>query len=147
MERKEQLLVAVFGTMRSKQEVIVTSRRPHVATSGQQRRSQQFSKSRCHHVATSLRRDVSSKICISSLNARRLGIEGIGKRTRRGTEFQSQRIQTSRECPGFVPLSIFFRNYLGYDDDVFEIRYFVLFFHDVLDLFLGLHQTLSQTMD
>ena len=33
MERKEQLLEAVFGTMRSKQEVIVTSRRPHVATS------------------------------------------------------------------------------------------------------------------
>ena len=103
--------------------------------------------SRRHHVATSPRRDVSLKICISSFNARRLGNEGIGKRTNRGTDSQSQRIQTSRECPGFVPLSIFVRYYLGYDDDVFDTRYFVLFIHDVLDLFLGLHQSLSQTMD
>ena len=74
-------------------------------------------------------------------------IRESGRRTTRGTDFQSQRIQTSRECPGFVPLSIFVRYYLGYDDDVFDTRYFVLFIHDVLDLFLGLHQTLSQTMD
>ena len=66
---------------------------------------------------------------------------------RRGTDFQSQRIQTSRQCPGFVPLSILLDIILGYDDDVFEMRHFVLFFHDVLDLFIGLHQTLSQTMD
>ena len=37
--------------------------------------------------------------------------------------------------------------YLGYDDDVFDTRHSVLFVHDVLDLFLGLHKTLSQTMD
>ena len=51
MERKEQVLEAVFGTMRSRQG------------------------SDCH-VATSPRRDVSSKICISSFNvstARKLG--------------------------------------------------------------------------
>ena len=40
---------------------VPTSRRPHVATT---------------HVATSPRRDVRSKICISSLNARGLGILG-----------------------------------------------------------------------
>ena len=45
IERKEQLLEAVFGTMRSRQG------------------------SDCH-VATSPRRDVSSKICISSFNVR-----------------------------------------------------------------------------
>ena len=103
--------------------------------------------SRPHHVATSPRRDVSSQICISSFNARRLGKGGIGKRTNGGTDFQGQRIQTSRECPGFVQLSIFVRYYLGYDDDVFDTRYSVLFIHDVLDLFLGLHQTLPRTMD
>ena len=103
--------------------------------------------SRRHHVVTSPRRDVSLQICISSFNARRLGKGGIGKRMNGGTDFQSQRIQTSRECPGFVPLSIFVIYYLGYDDDVFDTRYSVLFIHDVLDLFLGLHQTLSRTMD
>ena len=62
--------------------------------------------SRRHHVSTSPRRDVSSKICISSFNARRLGNLGIGRRATRGTDFQKQWIQTSRDCPGFVPLSI-----------------------------------------
>ena len=32
-------------------------------------------------------------------------------------------------------------------DDVFHTIYFVVFFHDVLNSFLGLHQTLSQTLD
>ena len=41
----------------------------------------------------------------------------------------------------------FLLDYRGYYDDVFDTRHFVLFSHDVLDLFLGLHQTLSQTMD
>ena len=49
--------------------------------------------------------------------------------------------------PGICTAFHFVRYYLGYYDDVFDTRHFVLFFHDVLDLFLGLHQTLSQTMD
>ena len=65
MERKEQLLEAVFGTMRSRQGSDCHVARPHVATSGQQYRSQ-----RRHHVATSPRRDVSSKFCISSFKVR-----------------------------------------------------------------------------
>ena len=98
MGRKEQLLEAIFGSMRSSKEVTATSRRHHVATSPSHDvgstncRSQQFSTSprrhvatsprrdvitsRRRHVATSSRRDVSSKICISSLNARRLGFLG-----------------------------------------------------------------------
>ena len=57
--------------------------------------------SRRHHVATSARKSASHHLMYG-----RLGNEGIGKRTRGGTDFQSKRIQTSRECPGFVPLSI-----------------------------------------
>ena len=61
LERKEQLLEAVFGTMRSRQRSdchVATSPRRDVITS------------RRHHVATSSRRDVSSKICISSFKVR-----------------------------------------------------------------------------
>ena len=52
LERKEQLLEEIFVEQcRAKQGVAATSRR--------------------HHVATSPRRDVSSKICISSFNVRK----------------------------------------------------------------------------
>ena len=53
MELKEQLLEAVFGTMRSRQGSDY-----HVATSPRR------------DVATSRRRDVSSKICTSSFKVR-----------------------------------------------------------------------------
>ena len=95
MEQKEQLLETVFGTMRSRQGIHC-----HVATSPRRDVGSTMQKS-----MTSPRRDVSSKICISSLNARRLENEGIGRRTTGGTDIQSQRIQTSRDCPGFVPLA------------------------------------------
>ena len=58
-ERKEQLLEAVFGTMRSRQGSdyhVATSPRSDVTTSGQQCRSQRMGKSRRHHVATSARK-------------------------------------------------------------------------------------------
>ena len=42
----------------------------------------------------------------------------------------------------FICLIIF-----GSYEDVLHILYFVSLFHDVLNSFLGLHQTLSQTMD
>ena len=42
----------------------------------------------------------------------------------------------------FIVLIIF-----GSHEDVIHITYFGSFLHDVLNLFLGLHQTLSQTMD
>ena len=97
MGRKEQPLEAIFGSMRSSKEVTATSRRHHVATSPSHDvgstncRSQQFS-----HVATSPRRDVSSKICISSLNAKGLGNEGIGRRATGDTELESRATQPSR---------------------------------------------------
>ena len=78
LERKEQLLEAVFGTMRSRQgidcHVATWPRRDvprsDVTTSGQQCRSQRMGTSRRHHVATSPRRDVNSKICTSSFKVR-----------------------------------------------------------------------------
>ena len=42
----------------------------------------------------------------------------------------------------FICLIIF-----GSYEDVLHTLYFVSFLHDVLNSFLGLHQTLSQTMD
>ena len=42
----------------------------------------------------------------------------------------------------FICLSIF-----GSYEDILHTLYFVSFLHDVLNPFLGLHQTLSQTMD
>ena len=132
---------------RAKQGVAATSRRHHVPTSSQQCRSQQFS-----NIATSQRRDVSTSrrqlenlhLIISCTNGSEIRVSGSVRREARIS--RARVIQTSRECPRFVPLFIFLDSF-GYYDDVFDTRHFVLFFHDVLDLFLGLHQTLSQTMD
>ena len=133
MGRKEQLLEAIFGSMRSSKEVTATSRRHHVATSpshdvgstnaevnnsatspshdvgSTNAEVNNLATSPRRHVATSPRRDVSSKICISSLNARGLEEEGIERRTARGTDFKSQKIQTLGVFPGFVPFSVFVR--------------------------------------
>ena len=78
LEHKEQLLEAVFGTMRSNQgsdcHVATSPRRDiprsDVTMSGQQCRSQRMETSRRHHVATSPRHHVSSKICTSSFKVR-----------------------------------------------------------------------------
>ena len=147
MERKEQLLEAVFGTMRSKQEVTVTSRRPHIATSGQQCRSQQFSNvatSPRHDVTTSRRQLENLHLIIKCQTARNLGHRGAYEQ-RHG--FPEPEDPDFERVPGICTAFHFVRYYLGYDDDVFDTKHFVLFVHDVLDLFLGLHQTLSQTMD
>ena len=121
MGRKEQLLEAIFGTMRSRQG------------------------SGCH-VATSPRRDVSSKICISSFNVRRA--RKLGHREaydeRHGIQEQSNTV--FKELLGICTAFHFFDIFGSYDD-VFDTIHFVSFFHDVLNLFLGLYQTLSQTMD
>ena len=65
MGRNEQLLEAVFGTMKSRQG------------------------SDCH-VATSPRRDVISKICTSSFKVRMAQKLGYREGTNRGTGFQSR---------------------------------------------------------
>ena len=103
--------------------------------------------SRRLHVATSPRRDVTSKICISAFNvgtARKLGHREAYEQ-RHG--FPEPEDPDFERVTGICIAFHFVRYYLGYDDDVLDTRHFVLFVHDVLDLFLGLHQTLSQTMD
>ena len=110
-------------------EVTATSRRLHVVTSP------------CRDVATSAR-DLHPSI----LKYGGLRIRGIGRRTGKGTVFQSRLTETSRKCPGFV-LFLIVRYYFRHEDDVFDTRHLDLSFHDVLDFFLGLHQTLSHTMD
>ena len=110
LERKEQLLEAVFGTMRSRQgsdcHVAMSPRRnvpsSNVTTSGKQCRSQRMGTSRRHHVATSAR-----KSALHHLKYEWLENWGIGKRTNRGTGFWSRVTRISRKCPGLVPLFIF----------------------------------------
>ena len=121
---------------------VTTSRRHQVTTLGQQCRSQQFS-----NVATSPRHDVGSKICISSFNVRTARKLGHRKAYEERHGFPEPEDPDFERVPEICTAFHFVRYYLGYYDDVFDTRHFVLFFHDVLDLFLGLHQTLSQTMD
>ena len=102
--------------------------------------------SRRHNVATSPRRDVSSKICISSLNARRLRkIRASGSMRREAQNFRAE--QHSLQGTSWNLYRFSFFDIFGSHDDVFRTIHFVSFFHDVLNLFLGLYQTLSQTMD
>ena len=58
--------------------------------------------SRRLHVATSSR-----KSAPHHLKYEWLINEGIGRRTNRGTGFQSRVTRSSRKCPGFVPLFMF----------------------------------------
>ena len=128
--------------------------RCHVATSPRRdvtksrRGGQLIQKSTIHHVATSPRRDVNSKICISSLNARRLGIGGHRRTCGQRHEFGEPATLTLRIfLDFFVLVFLIVLIIVGSHEDIFHIAYFVSFLHDVLNLFLGLHQTLSQTMD
>ena len=108
LERKEQLLEAVFGTMRSRQgsdcHVVTSPRRDvprsDVTTSGQQCRSQRMGTSRRHHVATSPRRDVSSKICTSSFKVRMARKLGYREAYERRHGFQEQSDTDFEEVPG-----------------------------------------------
>ena len=153
MGRKEQLLEAIFGSMRSRKEVTATSRRHQVTTSGQQiaevnnSARRDISTSRRRDVSTSRRRDVSSKICISSLNARRLGILGHWRTCGGRHENREQNNTAFIELLGFYYCFSIVWIIFGSHDDVFHTIYFVSFFYDVLNSFLGLNQTLSQTMD
>ena len=152
-EARRTTFGSLFGAMRSRQEShchVATSPRRDVTKSrrgGQLNRSQPFTTSRRPHVATSPRRDVSSKICISSLNARGLGILGHRRTCGQRHEFGEPATLTLRIfldfCIGFSYCLII----VGSHEDIFHITYCVSFFHDVLSLFLGLHQTLLQTMD
>ena len=100
---------------------LATSRRHHIATSAQ--------KSSPHHLMTN-------------------GSEIRASGSVRPEAMNSRAEQHSlRESAWDLYRFSFFGYFFAYYDDVFETRHFVISFHDVLDLFLGLHQTLSQTMD
>ena len=153
MGRKEQLLEAIFGSMRSNNEVTATSRRHHVATSPSHDvgstncKSQQFS-----HVATSPRRDVTTlrrqlenlHLIIKCQRARKLG----HWRTCGGRHENREQSNTAfKELLGILYHFSIVLDIFGSHDDVFHSIYFVSFLHDVLNLFLGLRKTLSQTID
>ena len=82
MRQEEQLLEAFWSNEEQARKPlprrdVSTSRRHQVTTWRSTNTEVNHSPtSRRHHVAKSPRRDVSSKICISSLNARGLGILG-----------------------------------------------------------------------
>ena len=116
LERKEQLLEAVFGAMGSKarkrlsRRDVPTSRRLHVATSQRHDVESTMQKSTSRNVVTSQRRDVSSRSAPYHLKYEWLRNQGVvGRRTNKGTEFQSGVTQTMREFLGFVLFRI-----LGY---------------------------------
>ena len=101
LERKEHLLEAVFGTMRSRQgsdcHVATSPRRDvprsDVTTSGQQCRSQRM-------VATSPRHDVNSKICTSSFKVRMAQKLGYRETYERRHGFPEQSDTDFEEVPG-----------------------------------------------
>ena len=158
MARKEQLLEAIFGSMRSSKEVTATSRRRDVATppshdvGSTNAEVNNSATSRRRHVLTSPRRDVTTSrrqlenlhLIIKCQRARKLGHREACN-GRHGIGEQSN--TTFKELLGILyHLSIVLDIFESHDD-VFHTIHFVSFFHDVLNLFLGLHQTLSRTMD
>ena len=154
MRRKRTTSGSHFGEMRSMQGShchVATSPRRDVTKS--RRGGQQMQKSTRHQVATSPRRDVTtSRRQLKNLH---LIIKCEGARDFRELKNVRPEIRNFRTCNTdfknlfgflywffFIVLIIF-----GSHEDVIHITYFVSFLHDVLNLFLGLHQTLSQTMD
>ena len=85
------------------------------------------------NVAALQRRDVSSRSAPHYLKYEWLRNQGIGRCTNEGTKFQSRVTQTSTKCPGFV----LFLNFVGWWNDVFNIKHCDFLIQDVLDLYLG----------
>ena len=110
-------------------------------------------KSTSHHVATSLRRDVIT-------SRRQLKNLHLIIKCERAREFRASK-NVRPEIRNWRTYNTDFKDLLGFlywfflivliilgsHEDVLHTTYFVSFLHDVLNLFLGLHQTLSQTMD
>ena len=102
MGRKEQLLEAIFGSMRSSKEVTATSRRHHVATSpshdvgSTNAEVNNSATSRRRDVATSPRCDVSSKnlhLIIKCQRARKLGHRKSVRRETRNLRAEQHSLQ------------------------------------------------------
>ena len=154
-EAKRTTFGSHFGEMRSRQGShchVATSPRRDVTKS--RPGGQQMQKSTSHHVATSPRRDVTtSRRQLKNLH---LIIKCERARELRALKNVRPEIRNFRTCNtdfkdllGFLYWFFFLivLIILGSHEDVLHITYFVSFLHDVLNLFLGLHQTLSQTMD
>ena len=143
MRQEEQLLEAFWSNEEQERKLlprrdVSTSRRHQVMTW----------RSTITEVNHSPRRDVSSKFWISSLNARGLGNRGYGRNVRPETRIWRTCNTDLKNILGFLYWILFICLIIfGSYDDVLHILYFVSLFHDVLNSFLGLHQTLSQTMD
>ena len=138
MSRRHQ--VTTSGQQIAEVNNSATSPRRHVATSPRR------------HVATSPRRDVTTSrrqlenlhLIIKCQRARKLGYW----RTCGGRHENRDQSNTAfKELLGILYHFSIVLDIFGSHDDVFHTIHFVSFLHDVLSLFLGLHQTLSQTMD
>ena len=165
-EARRTTFGSLFGTRRSRQGShchVATSPRRDVIKS--RRGGQQMQKSTIHHVATSSRRDVitsrrhhvatspSRDVTTSRRQLKNLHLIIKCERAREFRVLKNVRpeIRNLRTCNTdfkhllgflywffFIVLIIF-----GSHEDILHITYFVSFLHDVLSLFLGLHQTLS----
>ena len=129
--------------MRSRQGTTATSRRLHVATSPS------------HDVEVNYYRSQPFPTSRRQLKILHLIIKCEGARKSRVLKNVRPETRIWRTCNTdlknilgilywiLVICLIIFGSY----EDVLHILYFVSLFHDVLNSFLGLHQTLSQTMD
>ena len=148
MSRKEQLLEAILENEEHARKSlsrrdVSTSRRHQVTTWG----------STNAEVNQSSRRDVTT-------SRRQLKNLHLIIKCERAREFRALK-NVRPEIRNFRTCNTDFKDLLGFlywfflivliilgsHEDVLHITYFVSFLHDVLNLFLGLHQTLSQTMD
>ena len=143
MRRKEQLLEAILEKLGACKEVTATSRRLHVATSPSH--DVGVNKCRSQPVTTSRRQLKNLHLIIKCERAREFRVlKNVWPEIRNfrtcNTDF--------KDLLGFLYwFFLIVLIILGSHEDVLHITYFVSFLHDVLNLFLGLHQTLSQTMD
>ena len=109
--------------------------------------------SRRHHVATSPRRDVTTSRRL--LKILHLIIKCEEARESRALEFVRPETRNWRPANSDWRILLVFLYWIlftylvifGLYDGVLHTLYFVYFLHDVLNSFLGLHQTLSQPMD
>ena len=143
MGRKEQLLEAIFWINEEQQGGdchVATSPRRNVTKS--RRRVNKLQKSTIS--PTSRRQLENLHLIIKCQRAQNLG----HWRTCGGRHENREQSNTAfKELLGILYHFSIVLDIFGSHDDVFHTIHFVSFLHDVLNLFLGLHQTLSQTMD
>ena len=158
MRQEGQLLEAFWSNEEQARKHchVATSPRRDVTKSrrgGQLLLKSTFPTSRRHHVATSPRRDVTTsrrllKILHLIIKCEGLGNLGGWECVRPETRNWRPANTDWRILLGFLYWILFiYLVIFGLYDGVFHTLYFVSLLHDVLNSLLGLHQTLSQTMD